>query len=205
MKKIFVFVVLCLITTQKVWTQYDKTEVFNKIKKKYANSTAVSINFCDAKHTSACYFLQAKKGNKFNLKSGNRRIVCDGKTLWNYSITNKNVVISDFEEGVASFTLDYFFFEIFPNLIPTSFKSELSSSKKKSYVLSLRCENQNTGVNTVNLSLTPDFTDIKELELVGDMGTQSWIIKKIKVNPKLENSTFNFKVPEKVEVIDYRL
>ncbi len=208
MKKIIITIILFSIAGSQLFAQYDKVEVFEKIKKKYGNISAISVDFFNAQDSRVKYSLKAQKGNKFNLRTDNRRIISNGKTIWNYSVHNKNVIISDFDEGISSFTLDYFFFNVLPQLVPIELKSELSSSMKKNNILLLNYKNKSelgeAGFNYVKLFLSSDFSKIMEIELNGDMGQQNWVIQKIKANPKLKNKLFEFKAPKDVEIIDYR-
>ncbi len=206
----FILIILILLEllafTNVVMAQQDKNIVFKKLQKKYGNAESILIIFSNDETMRGNGTIKAKKTNKFHIVVEGRKIVCDGKTLWNYNPTKKNVIISEFSDELAGITLDYFFFNAFDNLRPDVLKSELSSSTKKNYILSLVPEKNSKmlDITSVDLYLNNNFDTIKAIKINNSGGSQKWIIKNIKINPKINNTEFIFKIPEQTEIIDYR-
>ncbi|MBQ6269104.1 MAG: hypothetical protein IJK61_03155 [Bacteroidetes bacterium] len=205
MKNIFfVFIFSCLFigilsTSCLAKTKYDKNTIFTKIKKTYSNLDNIQIEFTDNQKSSIYYILTASKGNKYSLVGKDRQIYCDGKTVWNYNIKEKNVLISDFDEDMTNFTIDYFFFKIIPNLTPTSL-----TTKNKTYILDLKSKTDYDEIKTVKLVITKDLKKINSIEINSNMGWFTWYIKSINTNLKLKSNSYYFTIPKNVEIIDCR-
>ena len=177
----------------------DKDTVFSKIKSIYKNAQSIYIEFSDNVTPNKYYKLKTMKGNKYSLIGNNRKIFCDGKTLWNYNAIDKNVIISNFDGDMTSFTLDCFFFKVLPNLIPTYL-----TTKNKNYILELQNNNNFFDIKTVKLILSKDLKTIKNIEVNSNNGSFFWHIKKINTKIKFKAKEFEFVIPKNTEIIDYR-
>ena len=120
------FLILFLLTYSL--SAQTKDEVFSKIVKKYKNIGSISFSFQNEEITGFAGILKAKKNNKYIIEANDRIIKCNGKTLWNYSISEKKVIISDFEENyVEENSIETIFFNFLNDYEPNDLKSEQSS------------------------------------------------------------------------------
>ncbi len=203
MKKIFIIISLFLITNS-LFSQQDKNKIFTNLKKKYGNAKSIILTFGSSEKEANNYILRAKIGNKFHIAMDNRKIICDGKTVWNYNIVAKNVIISEFANELSGLTLDYFFFNIFDKLKPVELKTELSSSSKKNYILDLNCTDNSIEIKKVSLFLDSAYSKIIAIKIKTNDIEQKWYVKDLQINKQLKDDEFIFKIPNGVETIDYR-
>jgi len=200
------FFSIILLFSYTLLSQQDKNIVFKKLQKKYGGANSISIVFSNNESFVNLSSIKAKKTNKFYINIEGRKIICDGKTLWNYNSSKKNVIISNFSDELIGFSLDYFFFNIFDNLVPETLKSVLSSSTKKSYILTLVPSklNETPDITSVELYLNNSFDTIVAIKINSSVENQKWFVKNIKINPKISDKEFVFKIPDKTDIIDYR-
>ena len=217
MKKIPISKTMCLFVNSMILiflfnilvkAQNDKNKIYNDLINKYGKITSIESSFQDETNFSGKCKLKAKIGNKYSINIAENKIVCDGKTIWNYNQKRKNVVVSDFTTEIGGITLDYFFFNVLENLEPISLKTQIPAENKnsgqKSYILELQNKDKLSDIRQVNLFISSDLKKIDAIEIVTSSGSQKWKIINLLINKKISDSDFNFKVPENVEVIDMR-
>lgn len=202
MKKLFVmfaFLFLHFYFSQLLNAQ-TKEEAFNYFKEKLGKLETISFNFVSVNDPNYRGYIIASKTNQFKLSLPDRIVVCDGESIWNYDVRQKQVVISDLGR-THSASLQNIFFNIVENYKPTNLQSALSSKKKNYYVLSLV---SNTNPNeTLELNYDDKYT-ITQIKY--NIGKNSGNIKisNLKYNPKINKNTMTFKQPKDVEEIDLR-
>jgi outer membrane lipoprotein-sorting protein len=188
--------------------QPDKAKVFNDLVKKFGKINSIESSFQDETNFSGKCNLKAKKGNKYSINIAGNKIICDGKTIWNYNPKNKNVVISDFSPEIGGITLDYFFFNVLENLEPITLKSQISTKNNNSgqekYILELQNKDKMSEIKQVNLFINANLKKIDAIEIITSSGNQKWKILNLEINKKFLDADFSFKVPENVEIIDMR-
>lgn len=174
----------------------DKNSIFKELKSKYKNIESIEILYSNAQNSDIKGELIALKGNKYRISMGSRIISCDGKTVWNYSIPQKSILISEFKE-LKSVSIENLFF------------SEINQSK----VLSLNTINSTESDAKYELSLVNEKTDFsyklfldenKNIKSIyfEDMD-EEWLIEKLNINIKV-NKNFEPNISDVIEVIDLR-
>jgi outer membrane lipoprotein-sorting protein len=194
-----------MLVTVSIYSQQDKDKLFEKIKLQYSELQSVSLNFTLNDNSAVKGQLLAKKGNKYILSLGNRKIYCDGKNIWNYIPTNKNVIISSFEEHGESVSIEKIFFQFTNSYKPAKLYKNQSSNSESSSILELVPKNESENeITMIKLNINPNTLDIHNVILVRNYNEESWAISNLKLNPSTADNKFIFNIPEKVETIDLR-
>ncbi len=185
----------------------DKDDVYNNLIAKYGEIESVSVDFSLESEPGLKGKLKAVRGNKYNLLLGTRRIVCDGETIWNYSKTDKNVVISDYDAESADAGLEQFFFIFLEKYYPVGLTSMTESGRGSVYFLELEPDNEDEAINDirrVKIWLSKKDLSIIAVGIESDNDFLKWIIENLNVNSNISSNSFKFTPPEGVEIIDFR-
>lgn len=206
MRKLVCIIVL-LASVQALCAQESAQSVFNELVKKFSSAPSVSFEFALDGNTSFRGSLKSKPGNKYAITTADRKIVSNGKTIWNYSIKDNKVILSEQEVGsIGSISVENVFYSFSSTFKPVSLKRENDSKHGTSLVLHLRSDKALSQLNieTMQLVLDAKSKQIKAVRLDGTDGKQSWAIKKINTTNKISDSAFEFVPPKNCEVIDLR-
>jgi len=186
-------IIVFLLAVAIVFAQNDKSQLYNSLLSKYGDINSISLKFKSLNNHSLEGKLDAQKGNKYVLRLGDRVITCNGKTLWNYSETDNNVIVSNLEN---------FFFSLISQLNPVELKVESSSRGTSFRILTLEPK---TSEQFSQIKLWIDSKgEIASIAIIKDKIEEKWAIWDVRINPKFEKEHFNFKAPKNVETIDIR-
>ncbi|MCX7875198.1 MAG: outer membrane lipoprotein carrier protein LolA [Melioribacteraceae bacterium] len=186
-----------------VFAQNPK-EFINKIQSKFNsisnftakfNQTFFTAHGTEGGKTSGNFYY--KKKNKFLVEISNNTISSNGNTVWNYDKRFKRVVISNFSDDPTSFSLEKFIFAY-----PPLCKAEIL--KEEGDVLLLTPKDNDLQFKQVKIWKTSDNL-ISKMELVdiGDL-KYSFSFSDIKINQDLQDSKFEFQIPQGTQIIDLR-
>lgn len=204
MRKSISLLLLCvLFINANLMFAADKNELYKSIIEKYGSLKSISFSFKSAKVPSISGSIKAKKGNKYILNSFDRLITCDGKTIWNYSPKDKNVIITEYTDDMTNSSLEKLFFGTLTNMSPIELKEENSSKNGSSYVLKL-APKSNSNIKAITLWINKDKNDIKAIQIKTNESETKWILTNVKINSELSDKSFKFVVPKGAEVIDMR-
>lgn len=197
--KILFFILFVIITNFNLNSQ-TKEDIFNYFKDKLTKIETISFNFVSINDPNYKGYIIANKSNMFKMALGDRILVCDGSSVWNYHLKQKQVVISDFSR-TQSASLQNIFFNITQNYKPINLQSVLGTKNKNYNLLTLASVNNPSETLELSYDEKYNITNIKF-----NIGKNSGNIKisNIKYNPKTNKDTFKFKLPKDVEEIDLR-
>jgi outer membrane lipoprotein-sorting protein len=196
---IFLFSFILIFSNSTVLSQ-TKEDIFNELKSSYSNLSKISFSFQSMENKTYQGHLTATKDGKYKLILPDKIIISDGKTNWNYTITDKIVIISNVSSQNNS--LQTIFFNIINNFYPTELKETLSSKKGK--VLQLSLQSKNNKDEKLVLFLNNKNLKIQQIVFNYNNSIGNYTISQLTLNPQIENSEFSFKVPKGVEEIDLR-
>lgn len=196
---IFLFSFILIFSNSTVLSQ-TKEDIFNELKSSYSNLSKISFSFQSMENKTYQGHLTATKDGKYKLILPDKIIISDGKTNWNYTITDKIVIISNVSNQNNS--LQTIFFNIINNFYPNELKETLSSKKGK--VLQLSLQSKNNKDEKLVLFLNNKNLKIQQIVFNYNNSIGNYTISQLTLNPQIENSEFSFKVPKGVEEIDLR-
>ncbi len=197
--KLFFFILL----SGFLFAQNPK-DFINKIQTKFNSVSNFTSKFTQTFYTAhgteggkANGSFYYKKKNKFFAETNNNIISSNGNTVWNYDKRFKRVVISNFSDDPTSFSLEKFIFA-YPSLC----KAEIL--KDENDALLLTPKDNDLQFKQVKIWKTSDNL-ISKMELIdiGDL-KYSFTFSDIKINQDLQDSKFEFQIPQGTQVIDLR-
>ncbi len=198
MKK-YLIIIVVLFSFLRLYADYDKFSLFDAMKDKYGSLKSVSAMIYN-KADKVKAGMIAQRGNKYKIETKNLRLVSDGKTIWNYKVADKKVIISSVDSYDSNQSLDYIFFSFLTDFEPVSLQTN-----KGNYVLKLAfSKKMNTTIDTLVLNIDKKTLSIKAIQMKSAYSMQTWEIHKLVLNPKIKKRTFKFKIPKGTEVIDLR-
>ncbi len=206
-KNIFYISVFLLFTllSANLFSQNDKDIVYNQLIEKYGDLKSISLQFKSMDNPRVEGSLQAKRGNKYRLEMGSRIITSNAKFIWNYSIDDKNVIVSRFDKGLHSNSIENLFFTFLQDFSPVSLKKENSSKGTSFTILTLKSVNNDENINIESITLWLDQnSNIQSFAIENGKSTEKWSVWNLNTNPNLTDKSFDFRVPKGAELIDLR-
>lgn len=183
-------------------------ELLKKVQKKYNSSKNIYMSFTQTGGSLVSEMKQSlkgnlfySKGNKYKIELKDQIIICDGKTVWNYSKLNKRVIITNYEENFFS---------------PSNLLVKLPEKAKIQFLGEERIDNNK--YQKVQFNPTDEELNFKYLIIwiaedlsIRKVYTEDWagniysyIIDKISFNEKFNEDIFYFTIPKGEKVIDLR-
>lgn len=207
--KVIILLLMCSLLPQLLKAQLKNPEkFFNEVKEKYNKVDNLVIDFIQEIKTPVFQEKQTVKAklyyvkeNKYRLELQNQTIVCDGKTVYNYTRPAKKVIISNFEENFFSPS------NLLVNVVShfqIEFLGEEKVNNKSLYKFSLHPQRKNPEFKTMTLWIDLDKT-IQKLETEDWAGnTYTFQLLSISINQQLKSELFSLNIPSGVKVVDLR-
>ncbi|MGK9476462.1 LolA family protein [Melioribacter sp. OK-6-Me] len=172
--------------------------LLKKLQEKFDSIDSFTANFqFSSPTTNINGKIYYKKHNKFVIDSDTRKIISDARSLWNYDIKGKRVIISDIKSEPSSFSIEKYLFDLPQNCKVSSFKDK---SGKSYLVLIPKIEED---FKKITIETSNDF--FKKIELT-DINGETHIIEfnNIKTDVNIKEEIFTFVPPKGIRIIDLR-
>ncbi len=199
MKKLIVLSILILSFTFIAFSE-TKDSSFEYFKKKFANLETIKVNFQSLDNKTDRGELTASNKNEFRIITNDRIIICDGQSIFNHSVSQKQVIISEAEETISN-PIYTTFFNIIENSKPVNLKKTTNSKNKVNYILTIV---SNNGKNELIDIYYDNSKTIFQIGFKMKNISGNYKISKLQVNKKINQSTFKYKENSELEVIDLR-
>lgn len=209
MKKMKLFTVILVFASGIVFGQQNANELLKATIEKMQSYETMEIVFDYKMQNKAVGINEVKsgnlflKGNAYNLSIDGQQIICDGKTIWSFFGDNKEVMISDADQGEETITPDKLFTTYF-HQFESSFVTATETKPYKTIELKSK---ENKDIDKIWLEIDEKKLEIKQFTMYDDNGNAFiYDLKKFQPNVKLAADYFYFdttKYPD-VEVIDMR-
>lgn len=196
----YVTYLLILFITTTLSIAQTKEEAFNYLKEKIKNIETISFNFASISNPQNKGFILANKKNQFKLSTPQRLLISDGESVWNYDISQKQVVVSDLNQ-TNSASLQNIFFTITEKYKPINLQSSLNSRKGSNWVLTI--ESTEKPGEIVEITYDNKY-NISQVKFMVGKNYENIRITNLKYNPKTTKESFKFTPPKDIEVIDLR-
>ena len=182
-------------------------EIKSELQKKYSGIASISLKFSMRENKNFSGNLTASK-NKYFIEFLNRTLICNGKTIWNYTKNNKKVIINKFEES-GEMSLQSFFFNFLNHSQPIGFKEETTSKGKKSYIIRFENSEEKDAktlfpAKDLRIWVNKENFNLTTVKWNDDTGLKTLDIEELKINKKIPEKLFDFKPPKDTEIIDMR-
>ncbi|MBI5214942.1 MAG: outer membrane lipoprotein carrier protein LolA [Ignavibacteriae bacterium] len=188
----------------------DSEKILSQLQKKYDGLKDATISFAQKmqftvskKEQSFVGKLTFKKGNKYKIEVGEQTIITNGKTVWTYSKSNKQVLVNDYQEEEDMLTPDKIM-----TALPKQFTSETIGKEKlgslNTTVIKL-FPKEKSSMQFMQAWVDESAWLMRKIQIHYLNGnTTTYSIDEIKLNTGISDSLFMFNAPKGVEVIDMR-
>ena len=185
--------------------QDKKNELFAQLRKRYGNMNSLEAKFVGIEPISGITgTLKAMRSGKYILDLSDRKIICDGHTVWNYHTTRKNVTINEIKSRPSS-SLDIVLFNFLYNYQPKEFH-DVSIGNISHYGLELIPKNGKSalGIKSLTIYVKKGTSEIRRISAVDGNQKQVWDLDGLKINGGISDANFTFIPPKDAEIIDLR-
>jgi outer membrane lipoprotein-sorting protein len=196
---------LTALNIQSGFSQSKKDSVYKDLVGIYKHTAQVSFNF-NLLEENFKGTLTAKKGNKYKMVVGDRIIICNGKSIWNYSPKDNKVVISNFEDSKDQVSIEELFFSFLLNFEPVKITEQVVNKNQTIFILSLKPKkNFKTmhEINSVDIWIDSGTYDILKFHIT-EPQEMTWVISKLRLRKSADDSIFEFEPNNECTVIDLR-
>lgn len=202
MKTKFVYMILFLLSVSLI--AQDKSSVFKVLQSKFIGIKSVCFTFKDM-NSKANGDITSEKGNKYKIKTSGRVICCDGKKIYNYTISDNKAMVSNFDENNSAFSIEKFFFEFIKVLTPESYTKETSTKATNGLMLlTMKADDNFAKKNKIkNIKIWLDKNNNIEYVAFNFQNKEEFFkIDNLKTNIKIKKDFFKFKAPAKCQIIE---
>jgi chaperone LolA len=189
------------------------TKIIKELQDKYEEISNLSAEFIQLEQfkltgsqTETRGKIYVKDGVKYRLETEDQIIVTDGETVWTYSIFNNQVLVDRVKEGDGSLLPRDLLFR-YPRDYYASLLDEVELDDEDYYILRLDPKEGIHGyIKTMKIWVNTDSYMITKIEYTDFNDNISYFeIKKVDIDTKLNDSLFQLKIEEGVDVIDLRM
>jgi outer membrane lipoprotein-sorting protein len=186
----------------------DIQTVYDNLIQKFGTVNSVRFDVKGMNNRLINGSMTVKRGDKYVFDLNKRKIVCDGQTVWNYSLSENKVVISSYEPSSdEELRPETFFFALTNDFEAVSLKKENSSNSKLSLVLVLKPKSEADKykeIQNIDIRLDTKSYNIKSVQVYYSNPEQNIEVTNIMLNKPISDSLFDFDIPKDASVIDLR-
>lgn len=213
--RLFITAIIFALSISTVRAQdTSPTQVLDEVQKKYS-----SVNDAQAKFSQKVSFKYAKieqsftgtvkmkKGNRYRIESQQQTLVTDGKTVWLYTPSTKQVLIDAYKNDPHTFSPDRFLLGL-----PKNFQATLLSEDAKSvgadYVLKLapKANSESTKLfKSLKVWVAEKDWSVRKIEYIDLNDTRTvYTLSGLQFDDGVPDDVFHFTPPANTEVVDLR-
>lgn len=206
---LMIFLELALLLTAIPSKAINGKAIIEKVNKRYETLKDLSADFQQTFYWKLADETQGFKGkfyikkpNMLRLETEQQVIVTDGDTVWIYAPENNQVIISSYEESEEPLNPQTLLFEYTENYQPIYVGTE-KIGNRKCYLLKLTPCKENQYITEMKVWVDKKAwltLKAERLDINGNVTT--YILSDTKVDSKLDDSIFKFKIPKGVEIVD---
>ncbi|NOY79343.1 MAG: outer membrane lipoprotein carrier protein LolA [Calditrichaeota bacterium] len=144
------------------------------------------------------------EGDKFRLQTAEQVIVSDGKTLWTYDAGKKQVLIDNVNQSGDDLLPRRLLLKFQKNYHARLLKEETIDGKP-CYVLELISKSEDVFIPKMTVWIDKKTWLTKKLRYEDvNQNVTTYRLRKIKINQKIPEDIFHYKIPPNIQVIDMR-
>ncbi|OGU60296.1 MAG: hypothetical protein A2X64_03625 [Ignavibacteria bacterium GWF2_33_9] len=189
---------ISIIAANYVFAQ-TQNEVFEKLKSGLNEINAISFDFNSISEIDYSGTILATKDDKYKLQIKDRTIVCDGTSIYNYSKSEKQILISKLKRNTTHSIVNLFF-DITTNFTPVNLKID-KKSKQNYFVLKLNSTQNKDDYIILDIDKLYNIQKVN-FQIQNNSGTYQ--ISNLKKNPKITPNSFELEKPNGTDIIDLR-
>jgi outer membrane lipoprotein carrier protein len=208
MKRIAMLALVVLLAPPAARPGDDAQEVLAKLEKKYSSIRDAVVKFrqdvrfgvTKAEQRFSGTFTM-KKGNKYRIELEDQVIVTDGRTVWSFTKSSRQVIVDAYKEDPASFSPD----KVLVN-VPAQYTSVLlDPDSSGNAVLKLTPKKPRSSLKWMKVWVDKHETLMRVIQVLdASDNLTTYTVEDLKVNTGLDDARFHFDPPAGVDVIDLR-
>lgn len=215
MRRIFFSAAILLLTTTAFAQQRDAKakELLDAVSNKFKSYTSVLADFSYHIQNAAGKVLSSKtgtinmKGTMYNIVFGNNKIISDGKTVWNYDPTAKEVTVNDASTSEKTVTPQKIFAGFYDKDFIYAYTGAKKMGSKNVEEVVLQPTDKTKAFTRVHLWIDRAKSQIVSANIVEKNGNRYvYTVKSMKPNVAMQDAQFSFNKASYpgVEVVDLR-
>lgn len=210
-KSAALFFAILMLTMTAAYAGPSAESIVKKVKKQYTKVKTLSVEFeqkFNWKLAGTSDTITGKmliKGNtKYRVEMPDNMLITDGNTVWQYSVTNKQVIIDQADKSGSSQMPSDFLLKYADGYAPRLVGEELLNGKK-CYVLNLKSITGDDYYQRIKVWIDKKNYLTQKLEQYDiNENVNIYTMKSVLQNVPVADAKFRFLVPPGVEIIDLR-
>ncbi|MFV0605307.1 MAG: LolA family protein [Niabella sp.] len=215
MKKVLLSMLVLLLGVAS-WAQYKDPKakvVLDAVSAKFKSYQSVSAGFTYSIANKSGKVLSTKKGTailkgeKFNINFGGNKIISDGKTVWNYDPSTKEVTINTANNSESTITPQKLFSDFYNKDFNYVLGGDFTVGGKKANKIILTPVDKKKAFERVYIGIDKASKNILTILVVEKSGNRySYNVSNFKPNVSVTDNQFTFNQADfpGVEVVDLR-
>ena len=197
---------ILILATSFVQAQ-TANQIVDRLKQKYESIRGMKANFTQemrGQNTATTSGEILMQGNKYRITTPQLTKVTNGTTVWDYSASEKQVLVNNYVDGENAFSPSSFFVTNSDRFRIIKVEDQTLNGKPH-WILKLYPRNSDAFMREVTLFVRQEDTLPTKFRVVDKNGTNAtFTLRNIQLNPRIRANTFTFSAPRGVEVIDLR-
>ena len=145
-----------------------------------------------------------KKPHSFRIETEAQTVVTNGRTTWSYSPATTQVIITDYAAESMPLRPENFIFE-FPDERSVTYNGEEELNGMDCHIINLVPQDSTLGITSMRVWVDDDEWMARKVEYITqDTNVTTYILRNVRINPRLRSSAFEFEAPEGTDVLDFR-
>lgn len=189
--------VCCLASTAHAGTP----TLAERFHQRYVSLRSISCSFKDGSGLRGQ--LEAMRGGRYMVTLPDRRIISDGKTVWNVTPATKTVIVNAMQGSADDLSLERVFFTIM-----AVYRGSVTSGPDKKGTATLRLVPPAPnavigGVEQADVTIDRSMR-VRSISVKDGSALTRWTITAMTLDPKLDASRFSYVPPKGWNVVDLR-
>jgi outer membrane lipoprotein carrier protein len=186
-------------------------EIINKVHKKYKDLKSLDADFeqtyiweraGETQTVTGTIYLTAS--NQYRIETNEQLVITDGKTVWSYSPNDKHVIIDVLDKSQENQLPKDILLQYSKDYDP-DYVGEEQIDGRKTFLLNLVPKDQEGLISSMKVWVDASTWFTRKIEQVDlNDNRNTYFVRNIRENPKLDARLFNFEIPEGAEIVDLR-
>lgn len=182
-------------------TLLNASQLSDRFHQTYANLRSLSCRFTETSGIKGS--IAAMRGGKYDVRLPDRRLVCDGSTVWNITPTSKTVILDRYRANADDLSIERVFFTLMA-VYRVQREEKVASTGRTTLRLVPPAKNAMVGgVAWADVTID-DKMNVYTIVINDGTATSRWTITGLKRNASLTSTTFTYKPASGWQVIDLR-
>lgn len=205
-KNVFLISLVILTLIRTAHAADEAHDLLKRIVEKYGKSSGITVRFSekgDGESNKGTLSFRGK--DRFKLDLGNRTVICNGKTIWVYTASEKRVTIDNYHANKNSMTPEFFLTGVPANAAATIIETNGNIARLALSPAPGSGDEAWGFISKVLLDVDKGDTRITRIEITDANSARRIItVQSLAFDARIPDGAFNFTPPEGTTVVDLR-